>query len=349
MTIPESAERTDPTPDAPSRRSRLIRRAPWILGAVVLAGVIVASLHFTEGRDFIRLAEHARPSWLLVAIALQVLTYWCQGETWRAVTRASGHRLGMRFAYELSLAKLFIDQAVPSAGVSGTVMMARALEQKGVPRKVTAAGVVVTTTAYNIAYVASLAGALAIMALHGITNILVLIVSVLFTLFGLALAIATIKLSGRHENRIEERFNRLGPLRKALAYLVEADPSIVRNPLVTIEASLLQFGIVVLDAATIWVLVRSLGMTASVGGVFASFMISNLFRTVGVVPGGLGTFEATSVLTLKLAGLPVPVALSATLMFRGLSFWLPMLPGLWFIRHGLGGAGSVDTRRSDRV
>jgi Mg2+-importing ATPase len=61
-------------------------------------------------------------------------------------------------------------------------------------------------------------------------------------------------------------------------------------------------------------------------------MISTLLRTIGIVPGGLGTFEAASVLTLKLAGVSVAVALGSTLLFRGLSFWLPMLPGLVFSR-----------------
>jgi len=32
-------------------------------------------------------------------------------------------------------------------------------------------------------------------------------------------------------------------------------------------------------------------------------------------------------------GVSVPVALSATLIFRGLSFWAPMLPGFWFSRQ----------------
>jgi len=62
-------------------------------------------------------------------------------------------------------------------------------------------------------------------------------------------------------------------------------------------------------------------------------MISTMFRLVGVLPGGLGTFEASSVLTLKMIGVDVPVALSATLLYRGLSFWLPLVPGLWFSRR----------------
>ena len=62
-------------------------------------------------------------------------------------------------------------------------------------------------------------------------------------------------------------------------------------------------------------------------------MIASLLRTFGFVPGGLGTFEAASVSALALTGMPVPVGLSATLMFRGLSFWLPMVPGLAFSRR----------------
>jgi P-type Mg2+ transporter len=36
------------------------------------------------------------------------------------------------------------------------------------------------------------------------------------------------------------------------------------------------------------------------------------------------------VLMLRMVGIDVAVALSATLLFRGLSFWLPMLPGYWW-------------------
>jgi Mg2+-importing ATPase len=56
---------------------------------------------------------------------------------------------------------------------------------------------------------------------------------------------------------------------------------------------------------------------------------------MGIVPGGLGTFEATSVLTLRMTGVTLPVALSATLLFRAFSFWLPMLPGYWFSRQAV--------------
>jgi len=81
-----------------------------------------------------------------------------------------------------------------------------------------------------------------------------------------------------------------------------------------------------------WVLIAALGARASATGVFASFMLSTLLRLVSVLPAGLGVFEAASVVTLRLVGVELSVALSATLLFRGLSFWLPLPPGLWFSR-----------------
>ncbi len=46
-------------------------------------------------------------------------------------------------------------------------------------------------------------------------------------------------------------------------------------------------------------------------------------------PGGLGAVEAAYVLGLTAAGLDKDVAVSATLLFRLLTFWLPTLPGYW--------------------
>jgi Mg2+-importing ATPase len=41
------------------------------------------------------------------------------------------------------------------------------------------------------------------------------------------------------------------------------------------------------------------------------------------------------VLTLAATGVSLATALSATLLFRGLSFWLPMAPGVWASRRAM--------------
>jgi uncharacterized protein (TIRG00374 family) len=302
----------------------------------MLVAVIVAALHYSEGRELYHLTRSARPWWLLVALLLQAGTYFFQGEIWRIVTRAAGAPLAIRTATWLSLGKLLVDQVLPSAGISGSVLMVKALEHRGVPRPVVMAGVAVDTASCYATYVLGLGAALLITLVHHQASGLVLFASIPFAAGGIGVTVAVLVLSGRRAGAVAQRVARVGPVRRVLQFFGDADRRLVRRPRILFEASACQVAILLLDAATIWALIAALGATATPSGVFASFMISTLFRIVGFVPGGLGAFEAASVLTLKAIGVGLPVALAATLLFRGLSFWLPMLPGLWFARRAVG-------------
>jgi uncharacterized protein (TIRG00374 family) len=158
----------------------------------------------------------------------------------------------------------------------------------------------------------------------------------LFFVFSIGISTAVTALAG-HRGTLRPRTLFARPvLAKAIRFVTASDPHLMRDPRVLLETVALQLTIVLLDAATMWLLIGALGTIPHAGGVFASFMVASLFRTMGVVPGGLGTFEATSVWTLRMAGVPIATGLAATLLFRGLSFWLPMLPGYWFSRRALG-------------
>jgi Mg2+-importing ATPase len=323
---------TDQTDRTSSHGTRWLS---WLLGAALLAAVVVAALHFSEERAFVRLAERAEPVWLVVAVLLQAGTYLAQGGIWRRVGAAAGYQLSRKTAFELGLAKLFADQALPSAGVSSSVLIAKALEQRQVPPAAVKASVLINIASYHLGYVVALAGALVIMAWHEQTNALVVVTAVLFLLFSLGLSAAVLALSGHRHERLTDKLRKFPAVRTTLDFLAGADARLVRSPRMLTGTIALQLGIVLLDAATIWALIAALGVTASVTGVFASFMIASLFRTMGIVPGGLGTFEATSVLMLRMVGVDLAVALAATLLFRGLSFWLPMLPGYWLSRRAI--------------
>jgi len=305
-----------------------------VFGAALVAAVIFGALHFAEAQDFARLAERAEPWWLILAVVLQMGTYVAAGQVFRRAARAGGHSLSLATACRLSLTKLFADQAVPSAGLSGTVVLANGLAQRGIPRPVAAAGIVVDLVSYYLAYVLSLALALVIIAVRGEASTIILLVSLVFFLFGIGLSAGVLALSGRNR-RVPRQLAWLRPLRTVLDFIEQADPRLARSTRLLLQAGAYQLVVVLCDATTVWVLIRSLGAEASPGGVFASFMISSLLRTIGFMPGGLGTFEAASVVTLHMVGVPSAVALAATLLFRGLSFWLPMLPGLWFSRRAM--------------
>jgi uncharacterized protein (TIRG00374 family) len=308
------------------------RYVPWVFGSAILIIVVVVSLHFSEATDFFRVVQTSRPGWILLATVLQLLTYVAQGEVFRAPVRATKHRLRAKLVYQLSLVKLFMDQALPSAGISSTVFVAKALRQHRIPRSVVAAGMVLNIASYHIAYIICLVAALTVTTARGHSEVVIMMASMVFLLFAIGLVAAVIAISAGRAKKQAAFVERIPVVRSAMEFLTDADARLTQNLRLLAETSFWQVVIFLLDAATMWVLILALGKHASVKGVYASFMISSLLRTMGIVPGGLGTFEATSVVTLRMVGVAIPVALSATLLFRGLTFWLPMLPGFWLSR-----------------
>jgi uncharacterized protein (TIRG00374 family) len=103
-----------------------------------------------------------------------------------------------------------------------------------------------------------------------------------------------------------------------------------------IQTASLQLGIFMLDAVTLWLAFNSIGVVPEIWVVFVSFAIASMAATIGPIPVGLGTFEATSVGMLSFLGVSIEAALAGTLLLRGLTFWLPMIPGIWLARREIG-------------
>jgi uncharacterized protein (TIRG00374 family) len=309
------------------------RWLPLLFGAACLGTVVLVVQYYSEEQAFVQLTRQANPVWMVAALALQAVTYLAQGEIWRRVGKSSGSTLPVWAAYRLALIKLFIDQALPSAGYSGAVVVARMLLRHMLRRSVVSSILVITATSFFFAYVASLLGALVILSYNGHAATLMTIPAVVFMVSGLALAAAMIVLSGRDLAGELGRFGRFAVVQSALSAMKEAERDLARNARLQLRATFYQVATFVLDGLTLWMLLRSLGVSASPAHVFASFMISSLIRTIGFIPGGLGTFEATAVLMLKMDGISPAAALAATVLFRLVTFVLPMVPGLWFSRH----------------
>jgi uncharacterized membrane protein YbhN (UPF0104 family) len=118
-------------------------RAGWLIGLLLLGALIAVVSQRAEEREILALARRSEPLWLLAAIALQALTYVCAGSVWqRALVRVGAQRQ-LRSLIPLGLAKLFTDQALPSAGLSGSLLVMRSLVRRGIPRP-SAVGALVT-------------------------------------------------------------------------------------------------------------------------------------------------------------------------------------------------------------
>ncbi|HTR55095.1 MAG TPA: lysylphosphatidylglycerol synthase transmembrane domain-containing protein [Kofleriaceae bacterium] len=315
-----------------------------MFGTAAVVALVVGVVESSQVVAFARIVEHARPWWVALGCVLQLGTYVVQGEVWRVVGRRSGTRLSIVAATELSLVKLFIDQALPSGGLSGAVTIAQALQNRGMTEAAAIATVVIDTVTYYLAFLIALAAAMLLAAGAGHASLLIAAAAIAVAAFAIAAVVTILRLADGRPPTVRV-LQRAGFVRRTFDIVRKADRALVHDRHTRRAATMLQLGIIVLDAATVVVLVHAMGSGVSLAGVFASYMISSVFRTLGILPGGLGSFEAASVLTLRAIGVPTAAALSATLIYRGLSFWLPMVPGFVASRHILGRASRMHRLR----
>jgi uncharacterized protein (TIRG00374 family) len=317
--------------DTPERKRKWLHTG-WIAGLILLLGVIVLITGRAEERQFAVLLRRSEPPWLMAAAVLQALTYLCTAAGWRT---ALFHFKQNRTLWELiplGLAKLFTDQAVPSVGLSGNVLLMHALTRRRIPREAAMGTVLLALVGYYGAYVLCVGAALLILWLWKDLSRLLLTLATVFSLLAVTVPLGVFWLR-RHHRLLPARLLRRFPLAREILAALETTPEGMGTPALIARVVAWQGAVFLLDTSTLFVMLRAVGHPAGFLTAFASFIIASVFATLMVVPGGLGTFEGASVAMLHLFGVPLAPALAATLLLRGFTFWLPMLPGLWLARR----------------
>jgi uncharacterized membrane protein YbhN (UPF0104 family) len=300
---------------------------------LLLAAVVAVTTHVAEERALARLLREAQPRALLLAAALQGLTYLCAAAVWQRALAFRGAATRLRPLLPLGLAKLFTDQAVPSAGMSGTLLVVRGLERRGISRSAAVAAMLTGLVAFYLGYVLATLAAVVILWRHGELRPLILLPAAALGVLAVGVPLAIVGLRWQAVRHPPRWLERLPGARDVTAALREAPAGTLFAPRLLLETTLLQLAIFALDALTLAATLRAVGSAASFPLVFASFLVASVVSTLAWVPGGLGTFEGSCVALLHLHGVAVESALAATLLLRGLTFWLPMLPGFALARR----------------
>ncbi|MDT3396969.1 lysylphosphatidylglycerol synthase domain-containing protein [Streptomyces sp. B1866] len=79
--------------------------------------------------------------------------------------------------------------------------------------------------------------------------------------------------------------------------------------------------------------IRAFGGSISIASVAVVFLAGNALGSAAPTPGGVGAVEAALIAGLTLAGLPYETAAPAVLLYRLMTFWLPVLPGWLSFTH----------------
>lgn len=312
--------------------SRLWRSRGIFAGVLVFAAVILVALHRSELDRFAALAERAAPLWLLVAFVGQVGTYAFSALAWVLLSAGRGHRLRFFPLVPLGLARVFADQALPSGGLSGTLLIFHGFLRRGVPPATAASVLLGAVVTFYAAFITAVVLSVAIFWMRRVPISALIGLTGAFVVVALALPAGALWLARRGDHPLPAPLARVGALR-GFRDAVGRQPIQLGQPPGRLAAAwAAQFAVFLCDGITVWAAFAAVGAPVAPDVAFAGLCVAMMTALITPLPLGLGSFEAGAIIALRGLGVGYEPALAATLLTRGFSFWLPMLPSLWLVR-----------------
>lgn len=305
----------------------------WFSGLLIAAALVAAILHFGEIERFALLVRQAEPLWLLAALAFQISTYLFVALGWRLVLRRGGDSLPLARLARIAVTKLFADQAVPSGGMSGNVLLVDQLIALGIPKGVASAALIVSIVGYYAAFAVCATAALTLLWLHHQASRTLAMVLTVFLAIAGAIVVLVLWLGRSGGGRLATRLRGVTWLRRFFETVAAAPSSLLRDGALIARVGLCNLCVFLADGATLWVCLRALGYSAAFWEAFVALVLAMIVTTLGPIPMGLGSFEATATGALHVVGVPTEAAFAAVMLLRLGTLWLPLLPGLWLIRR----------------
>ncbi len=307
----------------------------WFFGLILIAALIGAVLHWGEIEDFAALLTTAEPGWLGLAIIFQLSTYASVAGGWSTVLRRAGTPRALHRLMRIAVTKLFADQALPSAGMGGNVLLVDQLRAIAVPRGTAVAALLLSMIGFYAAYALFALIMLVLLWLHDratplMAGLVTLLLAVSITVPGLALW-----LRNRGSAPLPPRVEKIGFVRALVETVADAPDELLRDRVLIARVTACNALIFLADAATLYACLHALGQPASFSTAFIALIMASIVVTLGPIPLGIGSFEATSTATLHLLGVSLEAAFAATMLLRLLILWLPLLPGLLLMRGAL--------------
>lgn len=307
----------------------------WFFGIVLVGALVAAVLHFGEIQNFGHLVSRAQPLWLALAVTLQVSTYVSVASGWSAVLAAAGTPRPLPRLARIAVGKLFADQAVPSAGMGGNILLVDQLCALRVKRGTAVAALLISMIGFYAAYALFALAMLALLWLHNKATPLMAGLVTTFLLVALAIPSLALWLRHRGSQPLPPRLERIGVVRALLDSVAQAPSTLLANRRLLLVVTGCNALIFLADAGTLFACLRALGQPVSPETAYIALIMASIVVTLGPIPLGLGSFEATAVATLRLLGTPVEAAFAGTMLLRLLTLWLPLIPGMIIMRSGL--------------
>jgi len=340
-------------------------RRRWLFWLLIAIFVWVVATRFAEIEKLAQTLAQGQWQWVLAAVLLQVIYYVIFTGLYRSAFDAVEVTSRVRDLLPVVFSSLFVNLVAPSGGASGAALFVDEVGQRGQSRARAAAGTLLVQVADFSSFALVLfAGMIYLLSQHDLQSYEVVAAVVLLII---TVGMAGVLLLGlwrpHHLRRLlawfQQTVNRLViRLRRPVPFAedwAERNAAEFRDAAVAITAHpgrlarTLGVGLAahVVDLTSIYVLFRAFGETVEIGVLVAGFAIGVLFWIVAITPQGVGVVEGAMALVYSSLGVPAATATVVALAFRGLTFWLPVALGFFFLRRvGLFGTAQPVPGRS---
>lgn len=303
-------------------QERLTRFSPrtvlTVFVGVVAIYLLLGSINFAEISD---LVAHAQPVWIVASVLCSLACYVGAALVLVAYT---AEKLSVRETTFIQLAASVVNLVAP-AGIGHAAINLRYLSRKKVPTAIAVATV-------SLVQVAQFLTTVALLIILGLATGNV--GSLAMPSHGFLIALGIIILVAAALMLIE-------PLRRLVWKKISPTITQIWPRLVWLGSSPRRILLGLVGA-----IVQTIAYVAAFGTSLAAFgyelplmtlaityLISNSVGAVVPSPGGIGPVEAALTVGLTAAGVPYSIAFSATLLFRLVTFWLPIPIGWLALRH----------------
>lgn len=300
-----------------------LRRRLLVLGAILVGVAAVVSLLPGLGELRGRFAE-ARPSWLMVAIALQVLSCLSYVAAFRSVFC---RKMSWRTSYEIGMSELATNSLISVGGAGGLALGAWILRRGGMQTDYIARRTVaffLLTSVANVTFLIIAGVGLGTGLLHGAPSPWLGIVPAAVGVLGIALVVlvrplARVLAARTDRAKLEAALESLAAgVDEALALLRSGDPKLILG--VT--------GYMLFDVAVLALCFAAFGNDVpEVGLLLLAYLIGQLGGLIPI-PGGIGGVDGGLIGTLILYGVDTVSAATAVLAYRGIVLLVPAILGV---------------------
>lgn len=313
---------------------------------VVLVLVLLGAIYFLFPKlvglgDALSRLDDADPVWIGVAIAANVAAYATYIALFKAVVGGDALRLSWTETYEVNMAGVAATLLFSAGGAGGVALTYWALRKAGMGRRDVGRRMVAFVSLHYVFYPIALIlfgvllrtgvmngkGSVELTIIPAAVAGLLLALGVLITLIPADLDRRLVRFAG--SQRSHQVLEKVGKFPATLgegfrfALGLFAHPS--RGGLAVLGAA----GFWAFSIAVLWASFHAFGVHVPLAVVVQGYflgMVANLFP---LAPAGVGAVDAGMIGAFVLFGFPSETVFPAILIFRLVSFWMPIPPGIF--------------------